>query len=282
MAGLMYFGTRNYMQFVSAPAVNMDGSKHGWESQTNYLNGGAFVRRSTASHKEYSLSWNMTNRANIRAITDYADGVYGQGPFYWADPFVMDTNMLPMPWGAPFQTGYDGVTLDGSATRPTLVTTPANTLGYPTQSAVYTVGAGVKPSIWIPIPPGFTAWCGVSGVAGTGGVVVATPTTGVSGLGTPVNLTMLSVTDPNRVNQSFLSSSYNGVQISLGGTGTVTLSNIIVQLLPTGAVPPTGGFISGQGHSGCLFQAQPVLTQYSAALDRVGLTAVLVETQQWL
>lgn len=283
MAGQFWFGTRGYMQWVAAPAINMDATKKGWATQTNYLNGGAYVRKSLAAHKEYSLAWNLTTRERIRAISDYADGLFGQGPIYWADPFVMDTNMLPAYWASPFMGIYDGPILNEQATlRPTSTPTPANTLGYPAESAVYTIGAGTKPSVWIPIPPGYVAWVGFSGSAGTGGLLQATPTTGVSTLGTPVSLTPLSVTDPNRVNQSFDGNVYNGVQLSLAGTGTIVLSGIMVQLLPNGSVPFTGSFISGQGHSGCQFASQPLLTQYNAIMDRVGLSAVLVETNAWL
>lgn len=282
MAGDMWFGTREYMQWVPAPALNIDASKRGWQTETAYMNGGAYVRRSVTAHKRFSMAWNLTTRERIRSITDYADGLYGDGPIYWADPFTMDTNMLPAYWAAPFMGTEDGPILSGSEyTRPEAVPSP-NDLGYPLTSALYTVGTDPKPSVWIPIPPGYTAWVGAHGQAGTGGTVVATPTTGPGTPDAPVTLTLLSVADSTRFNQSFDSSSYSGVLISLGGSGTVTLSGLMVQVLPSGLVPPSGGFISGQGHSGASFVSQPVLTQYSAVYDRVGLTAELVETNAWL
>lgn len=281
MVNQMWFGTRDYMTWVPAPAVNIDSSKVGWNSTTNYLNGGAAVRRSIAAHKEYDLSWSMKTRAEIRVISDFADRLFGMGAIYWADPFAMDANMLPQSWAAPFMGGHDGIILSGKATRPMLVNTPGNANGYPTQSAVYTIGAEAKPSVWIPIPPGYTAWVGASGGNGTGGRVVATPTTGPLSTGAAVNLTLLPESGTTRVNQSFSSTSYDGVLISLGGAGTVTLSGIIVQLLPTTATPATGAFISGQGHSGCQFTEQPTLTQYNAVLDKVGLNAQLTEVEQW-
>lgn len=278
MASEIWFGTKAYMSWVPAPAINVDASKQGWTSQSNYLNGGAYVRKSTSSHKEYSFTWNNTTRDRVRSVTDYADGLFGD-VIYWADPFVMDMNMLPQYWAAPMQGLDDGIILSGSETRPTSIATPANQLGYPTTSAVYTVVSGdTKPTLWVPIPPGYTGWVGAHGQAGTGGTVVATPTTGGDNLGTPTTLDLLDVSSVTRVNYS---TAEQGVQISLGGSGTITLSGIMVQVLPTGVVPPLGGFISGQGHSGCTFASQPVLTQYSAVLDRVGVTAKLVETQAW-
>lgn len=283
MAGEIWFGTRDYMQWVPAPALNVDASKQGWSTETTYLNGGAYARRSIASHKRYNMSWNLTTRQRIRAITDYADGLYGTGPIYWADPFVMDTNMLPAYWAAPFMGCEDGIILSGSEfTRPEPVPSP-NNLGYPVMSALYTVvSTDPKPSVWIPIPPGYTAWIGAHGSAGTGGTVVATPTAGPGTPGAGTTLTLLDIADSTRFNLSFDSSTYDGVLISLGGSGTITLSGLMVQVLPSGLVPPSGGFISGQGHSGCTFASQPVLTQYSAYYDRVGLSADLLETQAWL
>lgn len=282
MAGRIWFGTRNYMQWVKAPAINVNASKIGWESQSNYLSGGASIRRSVSAHKEFAMSWNLTNRDEIRAISDYADGIYGLGPVYWTDPFTADTNALPQAWATPFVGAHDGTILSGSETRPTLIQTVANSYGYPSQSAVYTIGTEAKPAVWIPIPPNYTAWVGATGVEGTGGKVVVTPTTGPATTGTPQNLTLLPVTDMVRVNASFDAAVCDGILVSLGGSGTVTLTSIIVQVLPTGSQPPLGGFISGQGHSGCTFASQPDLTQYSAVMDRVGLTVRLVETEQWL
>jgi hypothetical protein len=282
MAKMMWFGTRDYMTWVVCPAVNVVASKTGVFTKTEYLSGGANIKRSTNAYKGYELSWEMKARGEIRVITDFADQLFGTGAIYWADPFVMDTNMLPQSVAAPFLGGHDGIILSGKTERPMLVKTDANSYGYPTQSAVYSVGTESKPSTWVPIPPGYTAWVGAHGVAGSGGTVRVTPTTLGYALGTPVDLTLLSVVAPIRVNQSFASSSYDGIIVGLGGSGTVTLSGITVQLLPTGTTPSTGPYISGQGNSGCSFAEQPELTQYNAALDKVGLSVQLVETQQWL
>jgi hypothetical protein len=279
----IWFGTREYMQWIKAPAVNVDASKNGWFSPTNYLDGGAYVRRSWSSHKEYSLSWNLASRATLRPILDYADGIYGTGEVYWVDPFAADVNVLPQYWASPVLGTLDGPVLTGLDTRPTKVATTANMLGYPTSSAFYTVPlTGTKPSVWLPIPPGYTLWLGVHGSNGTGGAVVATPTTGATSTGTPTTLTMLSVTTMTRFNSSFDGNTYNGVLLSLGGSGTVTLSGMIAQVLPTGMTPADGGFLSGQGHSGCQFGAQPTLTEYNAVMDKVGVSAKLIEVSAWL
>ena len=111
--------------------------------------------------------------------------------------------------------------------------------------------------------------------------MVATPTVSAVTDGTPVTLTLLDVTDDTRFTNSFASSSYDGVTLSLGGAGTVTLSAIMVQVLETGVTPETGGFISGQGNSGLQFVSQPAYTPYSAALGKVGIVAELTESYGW-
>jgi hypothetical protein len=280
---LMYFGTREYMQWIACPAVDMPSSKHGWSSKLDYLSGGASVRRSTAAHKEYVLTWPGTSsRDDIRPILDYADGLYGDGPFYWLDPIAMDRNVLPQWFASPFQGVDDGPILTGYDVRGTAINTAPNGLGYPTRSIQYNLNAGtanVLP-IWVPIPDGYTAWVGVHGASGTGGEIRVTPY--VNGAASPVvPAPFLGVTDTQRVNLDFDGSDFTSISIALAGTGTVTLSGIICQVLPTGQTPRTGGFISGQGHSGCEFEDQPEYSPYSAALDMVGASASMVEVGGW-
>jgi hypothetical protein len=94
----MYFGTRNYMQWVVAPKINYEASKRGYVSAAGFVNGGQFVRRSASAAKGYNLSWELKPRDEIRTINDYADGVYGTGPIYFLEPFAMDKNLLPQYW----------------------------------------------------------------------------------------------------------------------------------------------------------------------------------------
>lgn len=281
----MWFGTRGHMQWVPCPSVNVGASKQGWSSQMNYLSGGASTRSSRTAHKEYDLSWNLTTAENIRTITDFADGVFGFGPIYWGDPFTMDKNMLPQYWATPSLAAADGPILDSGRIRPTLVPTSSNIYGYPADSAVFNVKA-LAPSadraeVFIPIPPDHTAWVGAHGELGGAASVQVTVATGKATTGATASLTMLPVTTSTRFNHSVTSAEGIGIIIRLGGVGQITLAGLMVQVLPTGTAPEPGGFISGQGHSGCSFNPQPSVTQYSAALDLVGLTARLVETEAW-
>ena len=56
---------------------------------------------------------------------------------------------------------------------------------------------------------------------------------------------------------------------------------MMMQVLPAGSVRPVERFISGQGTSGLSFVNQPTVSAYSAALDRIGVSAELVETEAW-
>jgi hypothetical protein len=282
----MWFGTRDYMQWIKPPQVGMGSPKVGWSTQQQFLNGGAYARRSVAAHKEYQMTWNMVSPDVAQVVTDYADRVYGTGAIYWVDPFNMERNMLPQWFAVPSQGLDDGLPLNGGA-RPVSSATPANLLGYPTTSALYTNTTGVTgPQIWVPVPPGYTLWFGAHGTAGTGGNVTVTPTTGPTTLGTPTALSLMAVTSSTRVNYSLDSNAgaNTGAFINLAGNGTVTLSGIMAQCWPTGTTPPTGNFISGSGHSGCQFKDQPQVTPYSAVLNggRWGVTADFIETQGWV
>lgn len=276
-----YIGTKRRMTEVRAPSVNMPSGKQGFGSELIFTNGGASVRRSVASHKRYTLTWNSVDRDDARVVLDIADGLYGEGDVYWHDPFVADRNVLPQWWATPSQGGYDGLPLNAGA-RGSLVNTPANTLGFPLESIDYAVVENQSRTVWLPVPPGYTAHVGAYGVDGTGGAVEVRPTLAGEEVATATTLTLLEVSDNSRFNATFpASDGLDGVELSLGGVGTVTLTGLMVQVLEDGVTPEAGGFISGQGHSGLSFLTQPSYTPYSAVHTKAGLAAQFVETGGW-
>jgi hypothetical protein len=104
--------------------------------------------------------------------------------------------------------------------------------------------------------------------------------------GGPVsNVTLKAKSDVNTSDNVMIisGSQYRGVTISLKSTstGTVRLDGMMLQVLPAGSVRSTERFVSGQGTSGLSFVTQPSVTAYSAALDKVGVSAELVETEAW-
>lgn len=277
----MWFGNRNYMQWIPCPQVGASYGLSGLQQSSDYLSGGKFIRNSMNKAKTFGLTWSLTSRENIRGVTDYAEGVYGAGPIYWADPMTMDTNVLAQAMATPSLGGYDGPSLSGGP-RPELVPTSFNTLGYPTETAIYTTSTDFEPlRHYVPIPPGYTAWVGVHGSLDST-YIMAQPTKGYATSGAPVEVPFLSVTDTTRVNTSFdWSPDVDGIELYLAAPGVAVLSGIIVQVLKTGTTPQVGGFISGQGHSGCDWESLPARDAYSRALDLMGVSATLTETEQW-
>jgi hypothetical protein len=120
----MWFSTRDYGAWIQCPSIEMPSKKEGWNSNGLFLNGGAYSRSSTAAHKHYNMSWGNINRDEARKILDFADRLYGDGPFYWVDPFVAEYNMLPQWFASPSQGITDGIPLNGG-TRGTAIATPA-------------------------------------------------------------------------------------------------------------------------------------------------------------
>lgn len=278
----MWMGPRGRERWVPAPAIGGDWSAVGWNSKTQYIGGGASVRNSFTTHNEYNMSWNLNSRTELIPIKSMYQGTYGTGLIYFTDPMVADLNLLNSGWANPSLACEDGIPLIGDV-RPTRIPQPNALYDYPANAAQYTL-VGVGRSTYLPIPPGYVAWVGVHGsVNGTGGVCV-TPITRAGGTGTNVYPDMLSNTTTERVNTSFDGDTYGGIELSLRKSGTATtviLYGMIVQMLPQGVEPLSGDFIAGQGNSGCMFESAPSQTAYSAALDKIGMSAKLVEVGDW-
>lgn len=282
MSSCFYMGTRFKTLELPAPRINIPSGKQGTYNEVTFLNGGASMRQSVAAHKRYAITWNALTRDEARIITDLADGVYGTGEVYIHDPIVADRNVLPQWWATPSQGVYDGLPLnagDRGIVRPT----PPNNLGFPVESIQYTVTLATSRNVWVPIPPGYRAWVGSYGQEGTGGAVRVTPTAGPTNAtdGPGDLLPLLDVTDDTRFTNSYNSDLYDGIKVSLGGSGTVTLTGIMVQVLKEDETPERGGFISGQGNSGLRFLEQPDVVPYSSVFDRVGVVAEFIETGGW-
>lgn len=282
----MWFGTRERMTAVRAPKVDYDASKAGWDGGvTQFLNGGAYVRRSVTSHKLYNMTWTNLSRDEIREINDYADGVHGNGAIYFIDPFAMDKNLLPQYWATPRLALSDAPMLNGGSRFSAIAypQTLINSLGYPTTAMQYTINndsapVEQRPTVYIPIPEGYTLWFGAHGVAQDASASPLTITTDSEGI---VQVPISGIEDNQRFSISYEGGINPGVTISLGANGTGIISGMMVQVLPTGVLPTTGGFISGQGHGGVRFATNPTLQQYSAVMDMVSLTAQFVEDETW-
>lgn len=279
----MWFGTREYMQYIPCPDSGADFSSVGWSSGVvQYLNGGSFIRNSDTAHKVFGMSWNMAAREDLQPLFDYAAGVYGSAPYYFIDPMAADLNVLPEWWAAPRMATSDAPLLVGEA-LPNKIPTPANSFGYPTSGVLYTVGGSdVSNTLFIPIPPGKTLHIGVHGLNTSTASIYMSPVT-AGGVLTGSNLTMLPVSTSTRFNASVDSSSGAvGVELSVAGTGSLGLYGIMAQILDTGVTPELGGFIGGQGHSGVTFNGKPTRMVYSSVLNLMGAAVDMVETEGWV
>ena len=287
MARQMWFGTREFMQWVPCPVVERPSSQTGWYSSMQYLNGGAYVRNSWAGHRRFEMSWNLISREDSDRVSSYSTGAYGTTPIYWIDPMAANYNVLPVQWAFPGQSLLDAPSLGPDGIKPVSVPTPLNTFGYPTTSVQYTFPAGTSEgqSIWIPIPPGHTAHVGFHGQqSGSAGVQLVRTLPG-GGDGSSTVLVPLPVTTSQRFNTTVDGDVNLGLTLRVRstGVGTLTMSGLMVQVLPTGRTPEAGNWLKGRGASGCKFLEHPEEIDYSLQpKDFVGLNATLVEVGSWL
>lgn len=300
----IYFGTREYMRWVKSPNSGVTMNRVGWTANGTYLDGGGWSRSSATTHFEPSMTWSFLNNAEVREIMDFYLGNFGQGPFYWLDPFSMGTNVLPPHWSSPRLAADDAPPLV-KGRRPTLSDTAANSLGLPSQTATYELRASdAFDSLAIPVPDGFAAHiCAWGSSTGTAELVMGAA---------PVTLTGASSFEPVWTVASTVS---GFATLTARGEGFLRLAGLMVQVLPvsgTAVIPGLGTtsdlpttpslvvrsslsswagpgstaprFMSGEGHSGCAFKGPPTRVGYSAphALDYQSVTAEFSEVGAWL
>ena len=177
----MYWGTRERMTWIPCPAINAGLGSSRWLATGGFLNGGAYQRQSTIGAKTYSFSWNPQQAEDLYELDGYFDGIHGQGPFYFVDPFAAKSNVLPGFLASPGTMAGDAPNFGGTQ-RVSRVLTGTNPQGYPAQSGQVTVGASFGPykSYVLPVPPDHELHLGVHGSAsGTATVQVGELGTGV-------------------------------------------------------------------------------------------------------
>lgn len=285
----MWFGTRQHMTEIPDPAPGVDMGTEGWSASSKTLGGGARTRGSIAAARSYAFEWPVRDWDKVRRIFDYADGVYDTDPgvnyLYFVSPDAMRYNVMSQRWAQPSSAAFDAMPLLRSK-RPTAAPTPVNSLGYPAQSAFYRVESGDTPEVaYIPINPGMELHIGAHGSSTGATGIRVTPYNGLTA-GAAVDLTLLSVTDPTRVNASFSSNDFTGVEVQIiVGTGDLILSGVIAQILPIGETPIPGNWIGGLGHEGCTFDGKPRRNVYNVDQSRsvvnTVVTARLIETFPW-
>jgi hypothetical protein len=291
MAGKVYFGNKSKQQWIKAPASGLKAGVAGYVNETQLLNGGAVLRRSSASHRKFSATWggSMNSKVaeeNLYTIKDYADGLYGDGPFYWLDPFAMNQNVLPPHWAAPMLAQNDWTDLSAGAIVPTFtLATVAN--NYPIKYAEYVTANNYQSDLKLTviIPPDYSlnfGWHGPSGSSNSGIRIV--PYLRSSGAAdTALNPTRIDVGGSIRTNTKVRGDLYSYVEIFLATTtaSTVKITGMIAQVLPENSTVATGGFISGRGTTSLQYATFPQIDAYSSAINDgwIGMAVDWVEVE---
>ena len=293
MASTVYFGNGSSQQWIKAPSTGLNASPVGWSSTQQLLDGRAFVKRSRASHREFNMNWlgslNSTE-TSLQTIKDYHDGLYGDGPFYWLDPYAMSSNILPPQWAAPGLAEKDWSKLTGSVTPSFTAATYAN--NYPAKYATYTLsspGNYTDKALTIIIPTGYTfhfGWhstsAGVTAVTATG--IRISRTLRSTGANSDSDIASLLAGGTTKTNATVNGDTYSKVTIYLrrvsgSTTPSVNIVAMIGLILPNGTSVPSGGFIAGRGTTALEFGNPPTIEYYSAAINsgQVGMSTKFIE-----
>ena len=288
MASQVYFGNATKQLWIKSPLSGMSASVEGWATETTMLNGRAYIRRSKAGHRKFSPSWvgpanSSSLSESLTTIKDFADGLYGDGPFFWVDPYAAKTNMMPPHWAAPMLTEQDWPNL-APGIAPTFSTTSA-AQGYPIKYATYETTAGYESSnkLTIIIPSGYKlafGWHGPSGDADQG--VRILPYKRSTGLAdTALNPNRITTGAVTRTNTNISGTTYSHVEIFIATTNasTLNISAMIAQVIPESQSVPNGEFISGRGTTGLEFATSPQIEYYSANINdgQIGMSVDWVE-----
>lgn len=300
--GQVYFGNDSYQTWIKAPKTDMDASNTGYSSEVDFLNGGASVRRSNGNHKVLAMSWfgqmNGTDASqDLSIIKDFYDGLYGSAPFYWLDPYAINSNLMTPNWAAPMLAEKDWQSLSSTIT-PTF-TTASYSNGYPMKYASYALtGSYVGDrKMTIIIPSGYKlnfGWhstsAGISAASAAG--IRITPYLRSTGAATTVqNPESLLAGTTQRVSTvttagsmaEFDGSTYSKVDIYIANgsasASTLAIVAMIAQIAVSGSTPATGKFISGRGTGKLEFSAAPSTTYLSANINNgaIEVSATLIE-----
>lgn len=287
MAGVVYFGTKDKQSWIKSPASGMRANNVGWSTKTQLLNGRAFVRRSNGSHREFSAEWigdlNSGLESSLQTIKNYADGLYGEGPYYFIDPYAAAQNVLPEHWAAPMLTENDWPNLAPGITPVFNKSTVNN--GFPMKYAKYTTLDAYESTnkLTLIIPQGYRLHFGWHAPA-------ASPATGIkivpylrsTGLAdTALTPAKITAGGNLRTNTQIAGNTYSYVEIFISTTAAqdVDITGMIAQILPDGAAVATGGFIAGKGTTGLEFENSPQIEYYSSAINngQIGMNANWIE-----
>lgn len=287
MAGVVYFGTKDKQSWIKSPSSGMRASSIGWAAKTLLLNGRASVRRSKASHREFNAEWfgelNSGLDSSLQEIKNYANGLYGDGPYYFLDPYAAAQNVLPPHWAAPMLTEEDWPNL-ASGVVPTFVKEISDN-GYPFKYASYTVADAYESTkkLTLIIPEGYTlhfGWHGPALAELTGiRILPYDRATGIADVA--IDPERIDMGGTTRTNTTVSGDTYSYVEIYLAAdlAQDIQISAMIAQIIPNSASVAAGSFIAGKGTTGLEFENAPEIEYYSAAINggQIGMSVTWVE-----
>lgn len=280
MAGSVYFGNATYQTWIKAPQSGMEASPTGYSSKLEFLNGGSSVRRSKQSHREFSMAWtthmNGSDQANgSYVVKDFFDGLYGDGPFFWLDPFATMSNILPPNWAAPMLAEKDWSNLSDTLIPSFESETYAN--GYPSKYAKYFVGGSTVDTkkLTIIIPLGYSfhfGWHSTSAGldAATGPGIRIIPYDRDGDVATALNPDSMLAGGAYRFNTQIDGDTYSRVEIVLANGGSGNFLDIVAmvgQVVRNGDSPTSGDFVSGRGTGNMEFTETPTIAYITSAIN---------------
>jgi hypothetical protein len=287
--GKVYFGNETKQTWIKAPSTGMKGDAKNWSKESQLLNGRAFVRRSKASHRRFDMSWlgemnDSDIEQNLNTIKDFHDGIYGDGPFYWNDPYAVDSNILPPHWAVPMLAESQWPEIVPGLVQYFV----PETLGknFPSKYIEFdtTNNYESEEKLTLIIPKDYAlnfGWHGPADGASTGiRIVPYLRSTGEAA--TAINPAKITAGGSIRTNTRIAGDTYSHVKIFVATTTATTgvkITGMIAQILPEAAAVATGDFITGRGTTGLEFAAAPQMEYYSSAIGngRIGMSTSLVE-----
>jgi hypothetical protein len=287
MSGLIYFGNATKQSWIKAPLSGMKADSVGWGTESQLLNGRAFVKRSRASHRRFDASWvgsyNTENEDSLQKIINFADGYHGDGPFYFVDPFASNQNILPPHWAAPMLAEKDWPALTKQLSSTFNAATVANNYPHKYVEFETTNNFVSERKLTLIIPSGYKlhfGWHGPSTGAATG--VRIQPYKRSDGTAdTAVNPTKIVAGGSVRTNTQINGTAHSRVEIFLATTtaATVQVTAMIAQIIPETSSVASGGFIVGKGTTGLEFTQKPTIEYMSSAINtgQIGMAATWVE-----
>ncbi len=288
----VYFGNAEKQVWINAPRTGLQAGSNGFSFEQQLLSGRTFIRRSYGSHRRFSPSWLGSINSDkledsLQTIKDFADGVYGEGPFYWVDPFASTQNVLPPHWAAPALTQLDWPKI-WDIDPFEVVDTPANLLNYPAKSLKFdyddTDELSSTKKLRLIIPDGYSLFFGWHGEIHSGeGSVRIDRYQRSDGQVSPLMTTPISVSSSNRTNAIVNGTTYSMVDIYFykaeNEVADFTVSGMIAQILPSTSFPEPGAFISGRGTTGIEFGGPVTIEYYSSKINdgQIGMSTQWVE-----